>query len=243
MNRNVRVIIKVVVTSLCLIIVGIGLYLLAGKTVTNHFLADFNYAVVSGQTKLDPNKNIVIPDNDSSVQDESQSSAQTSDDNPQPASQTPVSQTPMEEEEWSAPVVGEQYAILSCESAELEVPVYVGDTDEILKKGAGQSVHSMFPGQGGTTLIGGHDTTFFAPLEKMKENDEVILNTTYGTYTYKVTDKRIIKGSDIDIDSDEEKLIMYTCYPFGEILSDRDQKIIFECSLVDGSSIGGASNE
>ena len=50
------------------------------------------------------------------------------------------------------------------------------------KKGAGSSVHASFPGQGETILVGGHDTTFFAPLEKLEENDEITVNTTYGDY-------------------------------------------------------------
>ena len=76
------------------------------------------------------------------------------------------------------------------------LPLYYGDSDKLLLKGAGQSVSSEFPGRGGTTLVGGHDTTFFAPLANAQIGDSVILTCTYGKYEYNISDISIIQGAD-----------------------------------------------
>lgn len=226
MSRSFKRILRVSIVLICITIVGIGLYFLVGRKVVNLIYSDLNYAIVSGQTKMVSNSGISL-------------SVVSADESIPSGKDEKV----IDENAWSEPVIGEQYAILICEGIDLDVPVYCGDSDEILGKGAGQSSHSAFPGQGGTTLIGGHDTTFFAPLEKLREGEELILKTTYGTFTYKVSKRSIIEGSDIDLNTKEEKLILYTCYPFGDIMKDRNSKIIFECSLMDGPSIGGAGNE
>ena len=221
MNRNIRKIIKASIISVCLIAAGLVVYFFAGRLVVNHFFSDLNYAIVSGQTKIVSNSGVKIDvSGNSNEQNNSNNDAPA--DNTNASSEIADNITSINEEDWIVPTVGEQYAVLTCESIGLDVPVYCGDTDEILGK---------------------HDTTFFAPLEKMKENDEVILSTTYGKYTYKVSKRSIIKGADIDLSTKEDTLILYTCYPFGEIIKDRNNKIIFECSLVEGPSIGGGAND
>ena len=118
-----------------------------------------------------------------------------------------------------------------------------GDTDDILKKGAGQSFLSGFPGQQKTVLVGGHDTTFFAPLENVKEGDSIVLACTYGSFEYKVSQINIIDGADFTISDTEEQLVLYTCYPFGKTGVDRTKKIVYICDKVSGPEIGGSGIE
>ena len=247
MNRSFKMFLRVSIISTCLIIAGLLVYFLVGRSVEKLIYADLNYAIVSGQNKIASTSVVKIPDGSADASAATDNAASTTDATTDDGSGSKSGKTAdnstISKDDWSEPAMGEQYAVLTCESIDLDVPVYYGDSDEILTKGAGQSAHSAFPGQGQTVLIGGHDTTFFAPLEKLNEGDEIILTATYGTYTYKVSKRSIIEGSEIDLKTKEEKLILYTCYPFGEIMKDRSKKIIFECALVDGPSIGGGENE
>ena len=57
-------------------------------------------------------------------------------------------------------------------------------------------------------------------LPKLKEGDEIILDTIYGTYTYQMISSKIIKDTDtksLPIQTEEEILMMYTCYPVATI--------------------------
>lgn len=114
------------------------------------------------------------------------------------------------------PLQGEQYGEIICEGVDLRVPLYYGDTEEILEQGAGTYTGSKLPGQGGEILIGGHDTTFFAPLESIQEGMALSVKTGYGQYEYEVTGTEVADVMDYaQRQTQEEELVLYTCYPFG----------------------------
>lgn len=223
-GRNEQRILRYILIPAALILVGLAVYFIIGVPVVNILSADVEYAVVQG--KPGELSNTDIEDSFSDLSDGT-----------------------IETGEWIVPVAGGQYGEINCETIGLKVPLYYGDTDDILLKGAGQSLLSECPGLGGTTIVGGHDTTFFAPLEKLTEGKEIVISTTYGTYTYSVDTIDIIEGADFSladyekINDKAEKLILYTCYPFGDILSERSQRIIYTCSMNSGPVIGGASDE
>ena len=197
--------------------IGTGIFCIACGPLTDMLAADVKYAVVQGN----------ITDEQTDITSEF----------PQ------VTEGTVEKSDWTMPASGEQYGEISCEEAGLQVPLYYGDTYDILEKGVGQSMLSVFPGQTGTTLVGGHDTTFFAPLEKVEKGMDIVVNTTYGRYTYTVEDISIIDGADYDISSEGQQLVLYTCYPFGDIVNNRSQKILYTCSFKEGPVIGGVSDE
>ncbi len=145
----------------------------------------------------------------------------------------------MDDESWSMPLSGEQYGEMLCEDAALQVPLYYGDTDEILEKGAGTYAGSSLPGQGKEILIGGHDTTFFAPLESIQKGMVISVKTKYGQYQYEVTD---IKVQDVmeykKNPSRTEKLVLYTCYPFGAEEELRNERFFVYASKMSGLEIG-----
>jgi sortase A len=71
-----------------------------------------------------------------------------------------------------------------------------------LKKGPGLYKEVQFPGSGQPVAIAGHRTTYGAPflnVDKLRAGDPIILATTYGKFTYRVTDTRIITPSDWSI--------------------------------------------
>ena len=80
------------------------------------------------------------------------------------------------------PSEGTCYGWLTCEKAGLDAPVYRGDSDEILRYGAGQFVNSFLPGFGRMILIAGHASTFFAELQYVEVGDVIIFDTNYERY-------------------------------------------------------------
>ena len=126
------------------------------------------------------------------------------------------------------PYFGEKYATLKISKMKLELPIYHGDTLKILRKGVGHYAGSYFPGENGTVLLAAHNTSkFFKNLDLLEPNDEIIIETKYGTFKYIVDSSKVVKETDLDafkITHDQEKLIMYTCYPINRSVVGRKTK-------------------
>lgn len=119
------------------------------------------------------------------------------------------------------PEYGTKYATIEIEKIDASLPVYFGDTLEILKKGVGHSSGSYFPGEGGSIVYMGHNSkNVFRRFSELQIGNEIKVTTTYGEYTYKIYDMKLIKETDLDelpIQNDKEILMVYTCYPFNNI--------------------------
>lgn len=115
------------------------------------------------------------------------------------------------------PEYGSKYADLSIPTLNIEQPIYYGDSLDILKYGVGQYIASYFPGEGGSILYMGHNTSnMLRKLPEIQIGDKITVTTTYGTYTYSVTETKIIQDTDLDqvpIQREKEILMIYTCYP------------------------------
>lgn len=119
------------------------------------------------------------------------------------------------------PEYGTQYATIEIQRIGANLPVYFGDTLDILKKGVGHSSGSYFPGEGGSILYMGHNSKkVFRRFSELQIGDEIKVTTTYGEYNYKIYDMQLINETDTDkvpIQRNEEILMVYTCYPFNNI--------------------------
>lgn len=139
------------------------------------------------------------------------------------------------------PKYAEQYGQLYCKELKLDAPVYWGDRSHLLSAGAGSYNGGFIPGMGGTILIGAHDTTYFAGLEKVKEGDVFTFTTEYGIYTYKVTGTKIFdEGSydeAYDLNASKEQLVLYTCYPFGKLNGTKKQRMFVYLDKTNGPDI------
>ena len=116
------------------------------------------------------------------------------------------------------PSYGDTFGSIKIPSLEIESSLYHGDALRILKYGVGHHAGTYFPGEGGTILIAGHNTyAQFRNLPNAKENDQIIIETIYGNYTYKVERTDIKEAKDfnesLSINDENEELILYTCYP------------------------------
>lgn len=114
------------------------------------------------------------------------------------------------------PEYGTRYASIKIPSLDIDLPVYYGDTLSILKKGVGHSSGSYFPGEGGSILYMGHNTSnMLKKLKDIEENATIIIETSYGTYYYNVYQTKIInykETDEVETEREEEILMLYTCY-------------------------------
>ena len=119
------------------------------------------------------------------------------------------------------PEYGTQYATIEIPKIDVNLPVYFGDTLEILKNGVGHSSGSYFPGEGGSIIYMGHNSKkVFRRFSELQKGNEIIVKANYGEYKYKIYDMQLIKETDVDklpIQKDKEILMIYTCYPFNNI--------------------------
>ena len=119
------------------------------------------------------------------------------------------------------PEYGTQYATIEIDKIGVNLPVYYGDTLEILKKGVGHSSGSYFPGEGGSIVYMGHNSKkMFRRFSELQKGHEIKVTTSYGEYVYKIYDMQLIKETELDklpIQRDKEILMVYTCYPFNNV--------------------------
>lgn len=131
------------------------------------------------------------------------------------------------------PSFGEQFAKISSDRLELDIPVYWGSNSELFERGACQSSSSSPIGKIGNAVISAHVNTFFSELDKLEKGDRIEVATNYGIFTYEVTETVEFKKSDKKyvIPKDEEILTLYTCKP--DVLGASDVRIGVVCKVVD----------
>lgn len=119
------------------------------------------------------------------------------------------------------PEYGTKYANIEIPKIDVNLPVYYGDTLEVLKKGVGHSSGSYFPGEGGSIIYMGHNAKkIFRRFSELQIGNEITIKASYGTYKYKIYDMKLIKETDINelpVQREKEILMIYTCYPFNNI--------------------------
>ncbi len=118
-----------------------------------------------------------------------------------------------------------------------DIPVYFGDSDEILTKGAGQWNGSFCCGLGKNCVISAHVMTWFYEIEDTEIGDIVSMQTIYGPYEYEVVDKFIFEetqSSMLTKDYGGDTIFMYTCYPRSNGVMRTKQRMALVCSLKNG---------
>lgn len=124
-------------------------------------------------------------------------------------------------------------ARLKIPSISVNVIVVEGVTLDDLSYGPGHYPQTNLFGEGGAVGVAGHRTGWSAPffnLDKLGRGDEVIVETTKATYTYRVTDTTIVTPSHSEVldgnprSTAKEQLVLTTCTPK---FTARDRLIIF----------------
>ncbi len=146
------------------------------------------------------------------------------------------------------PSVNQKYGEIICRRLGIKADLYYGDGIAVLKAGVGQHTGSSLPGYGSTILAAAHNSTYFSGLKNCEKGDEFTVLTSYGTFVYKAEDISVkkIKNEDtdenldiIDLNSKEEKLVLYTCYPFEKMAGDSNKRLFVTCKKVSGPAVKG----
>ncbi len=120
------------------------------------------------------------------------------------------------------PEYGTQYATIEIPKIDVNLPVYYGDTLEVIKGArVGHSSGSYFPGEGGSIVYMGHNSEkVFRRFSELQKGNEIIIKTSYGEFKYKIYDMQLIQETEVEkipIQKEKEILMIYTCYPFRNI--------------------------
>jgi sortase A len=100
----------------------------------------------------------------------------------------------------------------------LDVVAVQGTDTASLQKGPGHYPLTPFPGQGGTTAIAGHRTTYLAPfrhLDRLEPGDEIEIDMPYANFSYRVQETRVVASTDVGIvhKVGYERLVLTACHP------------------------------
>lgn len=129
------------------------------------------------------------------------------------------------------PTYGSKYATIKIESIGIELPVYYGANYTVLKSGIAHDEKSYFPGEGGSVIMAGHNfKSFLANLPEVQIGDKIILETTYGNFTYEIYDTKVIKETAVDqvpVQNEEEILMLYTCWPINNIGHASERYVVY----------------
>ena len=113
---------------------------------------------------------------------------------------------------------GQGIGKISIPSIDVDVVVVQGTDTASLQKGPGHYPDTAFPGEGETIGIAGHRTTYLAPFRKINEiedEDEIVLEMPYGTFTYTVQKHEIVDPNQVEIVDNVgyERLVLTACHP------------------------------
>ena len=106
-------------------------------------------------------------------------------------------------------------------------PVVMGDGWEQLKRGIGQHIGSVNPGENGNLVLSAHNDIFgelFRDLDRLQPGDEIIVQTATQQFVYIVDRTVIVEPTDVEVMDPTENatITLISCYPY---LVD-DQRIV-----------------
>jgi sortase A len=112
--------------------------------------------------------------------------------------------------------------VISIPSLELDLPLYLGASDENLSKGAAVLSQTSIPIGGNNTncVVAGHrgwyGASYFRYLNKLQSGDEVIITNLWESLRYTVVEITTIKPNDVEaihIRENRDLLTLLTCHP------------------------------
>jgi sortase A len=87
---------------------------------------------------------------------------------------------------------------------------------------------TAMPGAAGNVAVAGHRDTLFRCLRNITKDDQIVFQTTYGDYTYRVESTKIVKPSDVAVlaAGKDPEITLVTCYPFYYVGAAPDRFIV-----------------
>jgi sortase A len=126
------------------------------------------------------------------------------------------------------PVEGDNIGSLTIPALKQKLPIIQGTGVNELKEGVGHFTQSVLPGEEDNCVLSGHRDTVFRQLGTLKIEDQLIVQTSAGIFTYEVNGTRIVDKDDktVIVPTDGAVLTMTTCYPFNFIGDAPDRYIV-----------------
>jgi sortase A len=124
--------------------------------------------------------------------------------------------TPADASRALAPASGAPIGALSIPRVRLDAVVLHGSDARTLRRGPGHIEDTALPGQAGNVAIAGHRDTFFRPVRRVREGDDVFIDTADGRYRYRVVSLEVVDPHDTSVihPTAAPTLTLITCYPF-----------------------------
>lgn len=117
----------------------------------------------------------------------------------------------------------EIFGVLNIPAIDLEMPIYLGATEQHMAAGAAHLSQTSLPigGMDTNCVIAGHrgynGASYFRNLDKLHVGDLVTVTNLWETLRYRVCEIRIIDPSDVEeilIQPGRELLTLLTCHPY-----------------------------
>jgi sortase A len=113
-----------------------------------------------------------------------------------------------------------------------------GDGDHILSVALGHIPGTAFPGQRGNVGIAGHRDSLFRGLRNVGVNDEINIETSRGSYVYRVESTKIVTPEHTEVldQGSARELTLVTCFPF-EYVGAAPNRFIVKARLVSEDAV------
>ncbi len=137
----------------------------------------------------------------------------------------------------------EVFGVISIPAMELEMPIFLGATEQHMAEGAAHLSQTSLPIGGDNTncVIAGHrgynGASYFRYIDKLKVGDLVSVTNLWETLTYRVCEIKIIDPHDVTeilIQPGRELLTLLTCHPYA---SGGRQRYVVYCERVESSPV------
>jgi sortase A len=125
--------------------------------------------------------------------------------------------TPLLDETAATSINAEILGILRFPTLNEKLPIVKGVSEDVLEKGVGYYEGTALPNQKDQIVLSGHRDTVFKRLGELQVGDEIIVEMSYGIFTYIIEETFIVEADDRTVilpTAPIEKLTLTTCYPF-----------------------------
>lgn len=134
---------------------------------------------------------------------------------------------------WLGLKDGQMFGRLTATKAGIDTVLVRGTGKAALRSGPGWVKSTSLPGERGTVGISGHRTTYGGPfrkLDKLVPGDEIVLESPFRRYEYRVVRQRIVKPDDTTVFDPTKKptLALTACHP----LYSARQRLVVSAELV-----------
>ncbi len=119
------------------------------------------------------------------------------------------------------------YALLESSSIGLVAPVVSGVGDSQLSVAVGHVPASSWPGTSGTSVLAGHDVTWFSEIDQLQPGEQISVVTPCQTFVYTVYDHRVVSSTTAIDQTAAPRLVLVTCYPLNALFLTSQRYVLY----------------